>query len=260
MDCQGSAVWVFSSMWYQLGLQSNASGFPNGLAGREYAYNAGDTGDVSSIPGSGISPQGGNGNPLQDSCLKNPMDRSLVGYRPWGHKELDKTEHSTQQPTVGLNEAGTSKMIHSSVWCLGWDGWKTGLKLGCWDTWASFFPWIVPQGLSTKVAHPAVRAPKEEHSKRKKSKTAGHLKCYSLTLSLPLLFTCLVLQATGLRTIKGMNTRRHGSLGTIFWALFPISLPFAWGAKIVFFIFVIPVPCMNLTLSGHSLTDRWMRE
>lgn len=116
-----------------------------------------------------------------------------------------------------------------------------------------FLPWVVPHGLSTKVAHAAVRTPKEEPSKRKKSKTAGPLKCYSLTLSLPLLLTWLVLEATGLRTIKGMNTRRQGSLGTVFWVLFPISLPFAWGAKIVFFIFVIPVPCMNLTPSGHSL-------
>ena len=37
--------------------------------------NAGDTGDVGSIPGSGRSPRGRNGNPLQCSCLKNPMDR-----------------------------------------------------------------------------------------------------------------------------------------------------------------------------------------
>ena len=37
--------------------------------------NAGDTRDVGSIPGSGISPKGGNGNPLQYSCLENPMDR-----------------------------------------------------------------------------------------------------------------------------------------------------------------------------------------
>ena len=34
--------------------------------------NAGDTG---SIPGLGISPGGGNDNPLQDSCLRNPIDR-----------------------------------------------------------------------------------------------------------------------------------------------------------------------------------------
>ena len=37
--------------------------------------NAVDAGDTGSIPGLGRSPGGGNGNPLQDSCLENPMDR-----------------------------------------------------------------------------------------------------------------------------------------------------------------------------------------
>ena len=37
--------------------------------------NAGDIRDTSSIPGSGRSPVGGHGNPLQYSCLENPMDR-----------------------------------------------------------------------------------------------------------------------------------------------------------------------------------------
>ena len=37
--------------------------------------NAGDTRDVSPIPGSGRSPGGWHSNPLQDSCLENPMDR-----------------------------------------------------------------------------------------------------------------------------------------------------------------------------------------
>ena len=37
--------------------------------------NAEDLRDVGSIPGSGRSPQGGNSNPLQCSCLENPMDR-----------------------------------------------------------------------------------------------------------------------------------------------------------------------------------------
>ena len=36
---------------------------------------AGDTGDAGSIPGLGRSPGRGNGNPLQDSCLENPMGR-----------------------------------------------------------------------------------------------------------------------------------------------------------------------------------------
>ena len=39
--------------------------------------NAGDTGDMDSIPESGRSPGGGNGKPLQYSCLENPMDREL---------------------------------------------------------------------------------------------------------------------------------------------------------------------------------------
>ena len=43
--------------------------------GKESACNAGGTGDVGSIPGMGRSPRGGNGNPLQYSCLENPMDR-----------------------------------------------------------------------------------------------------------------------------------------------------------------------------------------
>ena len=37
--------------------------------------NAGDIRDTGSIPGSGRSPGGGHGNPLQYSCLENPMDR-----------------------------------------------------------------------------------------------------------------------------------------------------------------------------------------
>ena len=37
--------------------------------------NAGDIRDAGSIPGPGKSPGGGHGNPLQYSCLENPMDR-----------------------------------------------------------------------------------------------------------------------------------------------------------------------------------------
>ena len=44
--------------------------------------NAGDLRDMVSIPGSVRAPGGGHGNPLQYSCLENPMDRSLAGYSP----------------------------------------------------------------------------------------------------------------------------------------------------------------------------------
>ena len=47
-------------------------GFPHSSVGKESAYNAGDPG---LIPGSGRSPGEGNGNPLQDSCLENSMNR-----------------------------------------------------------------------------------------------------------------------------------------------------------------------------------------
>ena len=44
-------------------------------AGKETACHEGDTGDADSIPVSGRSYGEGTGNPLQYSCLKNPMDR-----------------------------------------------------------------------------------------------------------------------------------------------------------------------------------------
>jgi len=45
------------------------------------------------IPGLGRSPEEENGNPLQYSCLENPMDRGpwQATYSPWGRKESDMT-------------------------------------------------------------------------------------------------------------------------------------------------------------------------
>ena len=45
---------------------------PDGSDGKESMYSEGDPGSIS---GSGRSPGEGNGNPLQYSCLENPMDR-----------------------------------------------------------------------------------------------------------------------------------------------------------------------------------------
>ena len=45
------------------------------LVVKNLSANAGDLRNVGSNPGSGRSPGGGHGNPLQYSCLKNPMDR-----------------------------------------------------------------------------------------------------------------------------------------------------------------------------------------
>ena len=49
--------------------------FPGGSEVKESACNAGASGDSGSIPGSGRSLGGGDGNPFQYSSLENPMDR-----------------------------------------------------------------------------------------------------------------------------------------------------------------------------------------
>ena len=52
-----------------------SEGLSQWLTGKESACKAGDMGDAGTIPGSGRFPGGGNGNPLQYSCLENLMDR-----------------------------------------------------------------------------------------------------------------------------------------------------------------------------------------
>ena len=59
---------------------------------------AGDTGEAGSIPGSGRSPSGGNGKPLQYSCLENPMDRG-----DWW-----ATVHGVTKSRTGLSTQSTS--------------------------------------------------------------------------------------------------------------------------------------------------------
>ena len=55
--------------------------------------NGGDLRDVGSIPGSGRSPRGGHGSPLQYSCLENPMGRGAWwATAQGGCKESDTTE------------------------------------------------------------------------------------------------------------------------------------------------------------------------
>ena len=61
-------------------------GFSGGSAVKNLPAYAGD---MSSVPESGRSPGGGNGNPLQVLLIgKSQGQRSLAGCRPWGHKEF----------------------------------------------------------------------------------------------------------------------------------------------------------------------------
>ena len=60
--------------------------------------NTGDIRDTGSIPGSGRSPGGGTGNPLQYFSPGKFHGQSLMGYSPWGCKESDTTEDTHQPP------------------------------------------------------------------------------------------------------------------------------------------------------------------
>ena len=62
--------------------------FPCSTMVKNLPANAGDAGDMVLIPGSGISPRRRNRNPLQHSCLENPIDRGTwwACYSPWVHK------------------------------------------------------------------------------------------------------------------------------------------------------------------------------
>ena len=68
----------------------DSEGFPGISVGKESACDAGNTG---STPGSGRAPGGGNGKPLQYSCLKDPMERGFwpqsMGLQRVGHDWSD---------------------------------------------------------------------------------------------------------------------------------------------------------------------------
>ena len=80
------------------------TGLPRWLSGKESTCNARATGDTGSIPGSGRSPGGGHGNPLQYSCLENPMDR---GARWATIHEVAKTKHSMHAGSVKTSPSNT---------------------------------------------------------------------------------------------------------------------------------------------------------
>ena len=115
--CQHPPCWALTSK----------TGFPGGSDGKESACNVGDLG---LIIGSCRSPGEGNGYPLQYSCLENPMDRSLEGYSPWGHKESDTTDRLSLSHThihTAASYPNPSTLAHSSKWIMYFPLWNTPL-------------------------------------------------------------------------------------------------------------------------------------
>ena len=69
-------------------------GLPGGRVEKNLPANARDIGNMDLIPGSGRSPGGRNGNPLQYSCLESPMDRGAWQVTVHGITESDTSEHA----------------------------------------------------------------------------------------------------------------------------------------------------------------------
>ena len=99
------------------------------LSGKESGCKAGDVGDMGSIPGSGRSAGGGNGNPLQYSCLENSMDRearwaSAHGVaKSWTWLRIDTCRREWRNLLTrlelmgvsGLEQKASSKIV--ILWC-----------------------------------------------------------------------------------------------------------------------------------------------
>ena len=71
--------------------------FPSGSVVKKLPANAGDARDMDLIPELGRSPGGGNGNPLQYSCLENSRDRGAWRAAVRGVAELDTLSDSAEQ-------------------------------------------------------------------------------------------------------------------------------------------------------------------
>ena len=70
---------------------------PSWCGGKELTASAGDIRYSGSIPWLGRSPRGGSGTNSSILTWKIHAQRSLLGYTPWGHKELDSPEHACLQ-------------------------------------------------------------------------------------------------------------------------------------------------------------------
>ena len=90
--------WFTVNLFFSV-LRQDYKGFPHSSVGKESDCNAGDLG---SIPGSGRCPGEGNGNPLQYSCLENPMDSGAWQATVYESQESDMTEQLSTPEVEGI--------------------------------------------------------------------------------------------------------------------------------------------------------------
>ena len=102
-------IHIYLCIWKRI---NDKLAFPGGSDGKWSAYSAWDLG---SVPGWGESPGGGHGNPLQCSCLENPVDRGARGQQSLGSQRAGRdwvTKHTAQSHFSHNIHPG----IHEPVW------------------------------------------------------------------------------------------------------------------------------------------------
>ena len=85
---------MFVQVLQGVSLLCTGKGAVGGTVGKKLPTNAGDARQVGSTPGSGRTPGGGNGNPLQCSCLENPIDGGAQQATVHEVTESATTEHN----------------------------------------------------------------------------------------------------------------------------------------------------------------------
>ena len=108
-----------------------------------------NSGDVSSIPGSGRSPGEGNGNPLQYSCLGDPMDRG-AWQTPWGCKRVGHDLATKQQWQIHIPcthipcriSCPCSSSLHPLTCSMLWAGREGLLCIDCSVGSLAFCLWL----------------------------------------------------------------------------------------------------------------------
>ena len=115
--CEKVGFWGVCLMlpWYII----HVEGFPGGSEVKVSAFNMGDLG---SIPGSGRSPGEGNGNPLQYSCLENPMDRGAWWATVHGGRtgKMPREYHSQMGRIKPIEGKGLAQGSTANQWLRTW--------------------------------------------------------------------------------------------------------------------------------------------
>ena len=107
------AIFLFFVM--MVGVKGSPGGASKEHVVKNTPANAGDVRDSGSIPGSGRSPRGGHGNPLQYSCLENPMDRGAWWVTVRGVTRVRKDWSNLGAVAVGIKWYLTVAVIHNSL-------------------------------------------------------------------------------------------------------------------------------------------------